>query len=84
MNDYAKILHSLAIYDKSQLEQLFIDLVAVAGIEQIENIANQADKFIDNYIDPDEHYQQSEQQEWKEIDDAMRFREWKSDQNTIY
>lgn len=73
-------LETLKNMDEKQLLEMFHDMEDVAAVERI---AECAYHFVENYVDPEEDEatnEKSDYEDWKEQDDAQRYRDIKSTQ----
>lgn len=79
MNEYAKLIEKLKSMDEKQLVELFHD---IEDIKTIERIADVAYHFVENYEEPEEEGEH-ESVDWKRQDDAQRYRDIKSTQDSF-
>lgn len=78
MTEYKKIIMALRIMDEKQLLELFHDM---GDIKAIQRIADCAFEFVENYEYPEEGGT-PEWVDWKDQDDAQRYRDIKSTQDS--
>ena len=77
-NQYSNTLSTLKTLEELQLIEMFYD---IDDIERVQLIADSALYFIENYKKPEaeeESYKKSDWEDWKEMDDAQRYRDIKS------
>lgn len=79
-NLYLNMLHKLKNMDEKQLVELFHDL---ESIEAVERIADCAYHFVENYDYEGAQTDISDEQDAKEVDDAERYRDIKSTQESM-
>ena len=80
-NLYLNLIYKLKHMDEKQLLELFIDM---EDLETVERIADCAYHFVENFHIENEEIakeldRMSAEQDAKEVDDARRIREYKSD-----
>ena len=78
-NDYQKVLKSLCVQDESQLKEMYHDLIDEGGLEVLERLFSTLDEFLAEY-EPEEDEDQechgiSDEEDYKQVDDAQRARE---------
>ena len=79
MSDYIKTLKTISNMDAKQLMEFFNDL---NDIDTVQFIADCAFNFIDNYKEAEEGGEH-ESVDWKRQDDAQRYRDIKSTQDSL-
>lgn len=75
---WEEVIARLRILDAKQWKEIFHD---IDDIEQIQTICNAAHCFVEQFC---ENERVNLYEEWKQIDDARRAREYKSDNERPY
>lgn len=78
MSNYVEMLKKIKAMDEKQLLELFHD---IEDIEAVQRIADTAYHFCENYVDPEEEGEH-EWVDWKRQDDAQRYADIKSTQDS--
>jgi len=82
MTKYAMTLETLKNMDEKQMIEMFHD---IGDLKVVERIADTAYHFVENYVDPEEDEatnEKSDYEDWKEQDDAQRYADIKSTQDS--